>query len=250
MGSTSVDLDALNVWRTGRARDKTQVLHDVSVSIAAGECVALIGANGAGKSSLLFALVGALPAEGRIEIGGEPLNRASLDDIRRQIGFVFEDPREQLFMPSAREEVAFGPRQRGLTGTELDACVDRALSAVNLSAQAGARPNALSLGQQRRLAVATVLALDPSLILLDEPTASLDPLARRAMIELIGDLGATRIWATHDLDAALDLNARVLVLSEGRLVADGPGATALADERLLAAASLALPLGLGALRRG
>jgi cobalt/nickel transport system ATP-binding protein len=250
MGSTSVDLDAVNVWRTGRAHDKTQVLHGVSVSIAPGECVALIGANGAGKSSLLFALVGALPSDGRIEIGGKPLNAGSLDDVRRQIGFVFEDPREQLFMPSVREEVAFGPRHRGLAGAELDACVDRALSSVNLSAQADARPNALSLGQQRRLAVATVLALDPALILLDEPTASLDPLARRAMIEVIGALGATRLWATHDLDAALDLNARVLVLSEGRLVADGPGATVLADERLLAAASLALPLGLGALRRG
>lgn len=247
--ATSLEVEALDVWRVSHARERRQVLHDVSFTVQPGECVALVGANGAGKSSLLFTLVGALPFEGSIRIGGRPLEPASIAELCRQVGLVFEDPREQLFMPSVREEVAFGPVQQGLKDPAVADRVQRALNAVDLSDHAEARPSALSLGQQRRLAVATVLAQQPALILLDEPTAGLDPLARRAMIDVIAGAPGTRLWATHDLDAAVDLDARVLVLCDGHLVADGRAAELLCDEALLARARLALPLAVAALRR-
>ncbi len=181
---------------------------------------------------------------GSIALGGVAIGTTTLDHIRRRIGFVFADPSDQLFCRSVAEEVAFGPRQLGLSNDEIERRVERSLAAVGLGAHRARVPTALSLGEQRRLAIAAALAMQPELYLIDEPTAALDPRARRELIDVVRGLEATVVLATHDLDAALDLEARTIVLDEGRAVADGPAAQLLRDEPLLDAAGLALPLSL------
>jgi energy-coupling factor transporter ATP-binding protein EcfA2 len=247
MHPTAIRTDSLSVFR-GRAAGAPPVLRDLTLTVEPRERVALIGPNGAGKTSLLLALIGAVPYEGTIHIGSELLCRENLEAQRRRIGFVFSDPQDQLFLPSVREEVAFGPEQRGITGSALDELVTRALAQVSLTGFEGRAPSALSLGEQRRLAIASVLSCGPALLLLDEPTASLDPRARRSMIETIAQLDATVLCATHDLDAALDLDARVLLLTGGRMLADGPAGALLRDEALLQSAQLELPLGVSGAR--
>jgi cobalt/nickel transport system ATP-binding protein len=241
MSPVPIELADVTVWRDGRQRQR-RVVERVTLRIAAGERIALAGPNGAGKTSLLLALVGAIPFEGTIMIGEHTLDRASLAAVRSSLGFVFADPADQLFCASVEEEVAFGPRQRDLSPSQIAARVESALRAVDLAELKTRVPSELSLGEQRRLAFATVLACEPAAILLDEPTASLDPRARRALLDFIARSDATLIVATHDLDAALDLDARVVLLSEGRLIADGPAERLLRDEALLDSAGLALPL--------
>jgi cobalt/nickel transport system ATP-binding protein len=241
----AVSLESVSVWR-GRGRALRQVVARLSLQIEAGQRVALIGPNGAGKTSLLLALVGAVPIEGRIVVGECVLDASTLTAIRQNVGFVFSDPQDQLFLPSVREEVAFGPLQRGLSEHEITRRTNDVLALVSLLGAEERRPSELSLGEQRRLAIASVLACQPKIVLLDEPTASLDPRARRKMLEIIANLDATVICATHDLDAALALNARVIILAGGDVLGDGPAGTLLADHALLDRAGLELPLSLSA----
>lgn len=237
-------LTALRVYRRQQDSENRLVVDGLSCNIEKGERVAIVGPNGAGKTSLLLAVVGAVPFEGEIEVGGLRLNRKSLQEIRRKTGFVFADPSDQLFLPTVEQEVRFGPEQRGLEENVISGRTQQALQAVGLSGYDSRSSSELSLGEQRRLAVATVLSTEPDLILLDEPTASLDPVARRQMLRVIEKTEATVVLATHDLDAAVQLGARVLLLKDGKIHGDGPAALILADEQAISAAGLEVPLSL------
>ena len=239
MSAVPVGLERLDVWHEDAGGEPVKVVHDLSLSIAARERVALVGANGAGKTSLLLALVGALPFSGRVVVGEQLLERQTLEALRRRIGFVFADPRDQLFCRSVFDEVAYGPRLRNLPAGEVEQRVARALAAVGLAGFEQRSPAALSLGEQRRLAIATILSYEAALVLVDEPTASLDPRARQAILEAMAALDATVVFATHDLDAARELKARAIVLSAGRVFADGSAGQVFADGELMQKACLA-----------
>ncbi|HAZ62278.1 MAG TPA: cobalt ABC transporter ATP-binding protein, partial [Armatimonadetes bacterium] len=197
--------------------------------------------NGAGKSTLLLHAVGLLPGRGRVRVGGLNPDRQPRE-VRRRAGLLFQDPDDQLFMPTVAEDVAFGPLNLGLSREEAQARVDASLAAVGLEGVGGKLPQHLSLGQRRRAALATVLAMGCETLVLDEPTANLDPRGRRDLLELLASLnGTTLLVATHDLEAVLDLCARTLLLSAGRIVADGPSAELLGDPALMANHGLEVP---------
>jgi cobalt/nickel transport system ATP-binding protein len=232
--------------------DGHQALHGVDLRIGAGERVALLGPNGAGKTTLVLHLNGILPpahtrgATGSVTVGGQqvdPRDRAGLAEIRRRVGLVFQDPDDQLFLPTVGEDVAFGPANLGLRGKELAARVDEALASVGMGDVKNRAPHHLSLGQRRRVAVATVLAMNPELLVLDEPSSNLDPQARRELAEILLGLPVTMLMVTHDLPYAAQLCDRAVVLDEGRIVADGPTLEILADTQLLAKHRLELPYG-------
>jgi cobalt/nickel transport system ATP-binding protein len=224
--------------------DGHQALRQVDLTVAPGERIALLGPNGAGKTTLILHLNGILqPGAGGVDVGGLPVTRANLKEIRRRVGVVFQDPDDQLFMPTVRDDVAFGPANLGLRGDALEQRVQRALSAVGMADAAGRPPHHLSFGQRRRVAVATVLAMDPQILVLDEPTSNLDPAARRDLADIIDALPVTAIIATHDLPYALELCPRTVILNDGVIVADGPTAEILADAAVMAANRLELPYG-------
>lgn len=239
--TAAIRLDKVRVWREGTSRAPRLVVDELSIDVAPRERVALVGPNGAGKTSLLLALVGAVPFEGGIAIGGHELSRASLGAVRRDVGFVFAEPGDQLFLPSVHEEVAFGPRQRGVPEAEIEARVSAALADVGLAGFDARVPGELSLGEQRRLAFATVLSYRPSVVLCDEPTASLDPLARKEMLATLARVDATLVFATHDLDGARAIRARAVLMREGRIVGEGPAADVLSNRALLVEAGLDAP---------
>lgn len=221
-----------------------RALDGVDLDVAPGERVAVLGPNGAGKSTLVLHLNGILqPQRGTVEIGGVPVVKRHFAEVRRRVGLVFQDPDDQLFMPTVRDDVAFGPAQAGERGAPLDARVAAALGAVGMADHADDRPHHLSFGQRRRVAIATVLATDPDVLVLDEPTANLDPAARRELTDVLGTLDVTLLVVTHDLPYALETCDRAVVLDHGRLVADGPTAGVLGDADMLAAHRLYLPLG-------
>ncbi|HEX6346950.1 energy-coupling factor ABC transporter ATP-binding protein [Umezawaea sp.] len=224
--------------------DGHQALFGVNLRVRRGERVALLGPNGAGKTTLVMHLNGVISGgSGRIEVAGLPVDRANLKEIRRRVGVVFQDPDDQLFMPTARQDVAFGPANFGLRGAELDERVRRALDAVGMGDFADRSPLHLSGGQRRRVALATVLACDPEILVLDEPSANLEPVARRELAEVLLGLDRTMLMVTHDLPYALQLCTRSVVIDEGVVVADGPTREILADTALLAAHRLELPYG-------
>ncbi|MGH3914292.1 MAG: energy-coupling factor ABC transporter ATP-binding protein, partial [Pseudonocardiaceae bacterium] len=224
--------------------DGRQTLSGVSLRVEPGERVALLGPNGAGKTSLVLQLNGVLtPSAGSVSIGGVPVGRRTLTEVRRRVGVVFQDPDDQLFSPTVGRDVAFGPAHQGLSGAALAARVEEALSYVGLTDAADRPPHRLSLGERRRAAVATVLAMHPEVLVLDEPTANLDPAARRELADLIKRLGMTTLLVTHDLPYALELCSRALVLDHGQIVADGPTREILADPGFLSAHRLELPTG-------
>ena len=224
--------------------DGHQALFGVDLAIPRGERVALLGPNGAGKTTLVLHLNGILTAgAGSVRVGGLPVTKDTLAEVRRRVGLVFQDPDDQLFMPTVREDVAFGPANAGLRGAELEARVTRALERVGMAEFADRPPHHLSFGQRRRVAVATVLAMDPEILVLDEPSANLDPAARRELAEILLSLDLTVLMVTHDLPYALELCPRSVILSEGVIAADGPTAELLADEGLLRRHRLELPFG-------
>lgn len=227
--------------------DGTVALDGVSFVITHGEAVGVIGANGAGKSTLLMHLNGHLrPTAGEVRIGHSPVLPSTLQEVRRSVGLVMQDPDDQLFMPTVFDDVAFGPRNQGLPEAEVALRVRQALDEVGLWAVQHRPPYRLSGGEKKRVAIAGVLAMAPDVLVMDEPTAGLDPQARRQLMRLLQGFAHTRIFTSHDLDMVLALCTRTLVLHQGRVAADGPSAQILADAELLSRCGLEPPLALQA----
>jgi cobalt/nickel transport system ATP-binding protein len=226
--------------------DGHQALYGVDLQLHRGERVALLGPNGAGKTTLVLHLNGILTAgRGSVHVDDLEVVPANLREIRRRVGVVFQDPDDQLFMPTVRDDVAFGPANLGITGDALDARVHEALLQVGMEGYADRPPHHLSFGQRRRVALATVLAMRPEILVLDEPSSNLDPASRRELAEILLSLDVTLLMVTHDLPYALQLCPRSVVLSEGVLVADGTTAVLLDDEAMMRAHRLELPFGFG-----
>jgi cobalt/nickel transport system ATP-binding protein len=224
--------------------DGHQALFGVDLTVERGERVALLGPNGAGKTTLVLHLNGILSAgHGTVTVAGLPVMPHNVREIRRLVGIVFQDPDDQLFMPTVREDVAFGPANLGLRGDELDARVRHALDQVGMLAFIDRPPHHLSFGQRRRVAVATVLAMQPEILVLDEPSSNLDPASRRELSEILLDLGLTTLMVTHDLPYALELCPRSVILDEGVIVANGPTRELLCDTELMRSHRLELPFG-------
>jgi cobalt/nickel transport system ATP-binding protein len=225
--------------------DGTPALDGVCFEVGHGESIAIVGANGAGKSTLLMHLNGVLsPARGSVAIGEVPVTRDTLPDIRKAVGMVFQDPDDQLFMPTVHDDVAFGPVNLGLPAEAIETRVTDALARVGSEHLRDRPPYRLSGGEKRAVAVATVLAMCPNVLVLDEPSSSLDPCARRGLIRLLGGFEHTKIIATHDLDLALDLCERTIVLRGGSVAADGPTREIFDDDDLLRACQLERPFAL------
>ncbi|KUJ66161.1 cobalt ABC transporter ATP-binding protein [Streptomyces albus subsp. albus] len=224
--------------------DGHQALFGVDLTIARGERVALLGPNGAGKTTLVLHLNGILGGgAGSVAVAGLPVGKEHLAEVRRRVGIVFQDPDDQLFMPTVREDVAFGPATAGLRGAELEARVSGALERVGMAEFADRPPHHLSFGQRRRVAVATVLAMRPEILVLDEPSSNLDPASRRELADILRSLDVTVLMVTHDLPYALELCPRSVVLSGGVITADGATRDLLCDERLMREHRLELPFG-------
>lgn len=227
-----------------RYPDGFEALAGVDLDVAPAERVAILGPNGAGKTTLALHFNGLhAPASGIVEVGGVPVVEEHHREIRRRVGLVFQDPDDQLFLGTVHDDVAFGPANLGLRGAELQARVDGALAAVGMEHAAAKPPHHLSGGERRRVAIATVLAMEPDVLVLDEPTSHLDPAAQRDLADLLLGLDVTQVIVTHDLPFALELCPRAVIVDGGRIVADGATVDLLADSDLLRAHRLVLPFG-------
>lgn len=222
--------------------DGTAALRDISIVIARGEKVAFVGPNGAGKSTLLLHLNGIIHGRGEVRILGESISDRTIRAVRSRVGFVFQDAEDQLFCPTVFDDVAFGPLNWRYPREEIQHRVKRALERVGMEGSEERNAFHLSGGEKKRIALATVLALDPEILVLDEPSGDLDPRTRRSLIELLRTFDTTLVVATHDLDLVLDLCERSIILFEGRVVADGKSEQLLRDEELLRKYELELPL--------
>jgi len=223
--------------------DGTTALRDVSLRIPHGESVAIIGANGAGKSTLMLHLNGCLsPTSGEIRIGDHVVTKSTLPEVRRAVGMVFQDPDDQLFMPSVFDDVAFGPLNLGVPGPDIEQRVMDALEQVGGVPLRQKPPYHLSGGEKKRVAIATVLSMCPDILVLDEPTDGLDPFARRQIMRLLKEFHHTRIITSHDLDMVYELCARTIILHEGQVRADGPTGEIFRNDDLLAQCQLEKPL--------
>lgn len=224
--------------------DGHQALFGVNLDVSQGERVALLGPNGAGKTTLVLHLNGLLGGGlGTVEVAGLAVEKENYPEIRRRVGVVFQDPDDQLFMPTVRDDVAFGPANLGLTGRELDVRVAESLDLVGMGEFADRPPHHLSYGQRRRVALATVLAMQPEILVLDEPSSNLDPASRRELADILRSLDITILMVTHDLPYALELCPRSVILSRGVIVADGVTRQIMLDDELMRANRLELPYG-------
>jgi cobalt/nickel transport system ATP-binding protein len=222
--------------------DGHEALRDVSLFIQPGEKVALVGPNGAGKSTLMLLVNGILrPSQGRVELGGLEVKEPNMGQIRAWAGLVFQDPDDQLFSPTVFDDVAFGPLHMGLPADEVRNRVAEALAAVHMDGYGGRMSHHLSAGEKKRIAIATVLSMGPLLLILDEPTAGLDPRARRSLINLLRELPQTMLVASHDMRMVSELFTRMIVMDQGRVVADGPTHELMDDADLLEAHGLERP---------
>lgn len=241
MSAASLSVTDLRFCYPGEHHD---ALHGLNIEIEAGECVAILGPNGSGKTTFVMHLNGLLSTQsGEVRIGDTPVVEEHLREIRRRVGAVFQDADDQLFMSTVREDVAFGPANLGLSGRELDELVERTLQRVGAEGYADRNPHHLSGGEKRRVAIATVLSMEPEVLVLDEPTSGLDPAGRRELIDLLSSLAQTQLIVTHDLPLALQLCTRSVIVSGGQIVADAPTAELLSDTALLAEHRLELPMG-------
>ena len=222
--------------------DGTEALRGVSFTLRHGEHVALLGPNGAGKSTAMLLSNGVLmPTSGEVCVGSLVLSKETLVPIRQRVGLVFQDPDDQLFMTTVYDDVAFGPRNMKLSKEETEQRVDEALRAVSLEHESKKAPQDLSFGQKKRAALATILAMQPDFLILDEPSSNLDPKGRRQMMELLRAIEATMLIATHDLNLVWELLPRSIIIDGGIIVADGPTKELLQNEALLTAHGLELP---------
>lgn len=222
--------------------DGQQALGKISFDIEKDETVGLIGSNGAGKSTLLKTMVGILlPEQGSIEIGGVPVLKKNLKRIREKAGVVFQNPEDQLFMSNVYDDIAFGLRNMGINEPEIKDKISTVLSALGIERMLDHNSSRLSGGEQRLVAIATVMVMEPELVLFDEPTSFLDPRTRRKLIKLLKEYKVTKLIATHDLDMALELCDRVIILKEGRLFEQGSARELLSNQTLMEKAELELP---------
>jgi cobalt/nickel transport system ATP-binding protein len=224
--------------------DGTQALKGVSFTVCRSERVGLVGPNGAGKSTLILHLNGVFRSDGSVRICGLPVTKRNLLEVRSRVGLVFQDPDDQLFMPTVFEDIAFGPLNMGLSVEDVRGRVERALEAVGLSGLEAKAPYHLSGGQKRAVAIATVLSMEPQVLVMDEPASNLDPRGRRRLIHLLKTFDVTLLIASHDLEMVLELCERCILLDDGRVVADRPARELLADAALLEAHGLEKPLSL------
>ena len=220
------------------------VLRDLSFRIEDGEAVGLIGANGAGKSTVMKLLLGLLQGEGKILVDGVEVRRDTLGEIRKKLGFVLQNSDNQMFMPTVYEDMIFAPLNYMLSREEADARVDAVLARLHLEDLKHRYNHKISGGEKRMAAIATILAMEPEAILMDEPSSALDPYNRRLVINTIRELSQTKLITSHDLDLILDTCGRVILLSNGRIAADGPAKELLRDRALLEANRMELPLSL------
>ena len=218
------------------------VIQDLSFSIGEGEAVGLIGANGAGKSTVMKLILGLLAGTGTILVDGIGVNKNTLAQIRRKAGLVLQNSDNQMFMPTVYEDMIFGPMNYGASREEADTKVDQVLSQLGLTELKNRHNHRISGGEKRMAAIATVLAMEPQILLMDEPTSALDPYNRRIVINTIRELPQTKVITSHDLDMILDTCSRVILLSDGRIAADRPAEEILRDEALLRANRMELPL--------
>ena len=223
------------------AYGQTPVVENLSFSIGKGETVGLIGANGAGKSTIMKLMLGLLSGSGSIRVDGLTVNKENLSEIRRKIGFVLQDSDNQMFMPTVYEDMIFGPRNYGLSKEAADEKVDAILEQLGLRELKHRHNYKISGGEKRMAAIATILAMEPEMILMDEPSTALDPVNRRTVINTINRLPQTKLIASHDLDMILDTCQRVILLSHGTIVADGDAETILCNKELLEANRMELP---------
>jgi len=221
--------------------DGHAALKDISLRIAPGEKVALVGPNGAGKSTLMLHLNGILIGKGKVHVCGLDVDEKNLSQVRASVGLVFQNPDDQLFSPTVYEDVAFGPLYQGLSAPEVDERVKVALTSVRMSEYARRVSYHLSTGEKKRIAIATVLSMQPEVLVLDEPTAGLDPRARRTLINLLRELPITMLVSTHDMRLVQELFLRTVVMDDGQIVADGLTGEILEDEGLLTAHGLEKP---------
>jgi cobalt/nickel transport system ATP-binding protein len=233
----SIDIDNLSFAYP----DGHPALHQVSLHIQPGEKVALVGPNGAGKSTLILHLNGILTGKGELRVAGLNVIKENLGKVRARVGMVFQNPDDQLFSPTVYEDVAFGPLYQGLPVAEVKTRVAEALAVVNMLEYAQRVSHHLSMGEKKRIAIATVLSMRPEVLVLDEPTAGLDPRARRTLINLLDELPLTMLVSTHDMLMVRDLFPRTVIMDEGCIVADGPTVKLLQDEALLNAHGLEQP---------
>ena len=221
---------------------KQPVIQNIDFIVKKGEAVGLIGANGAGKSTIMRLLLGLLPAEGVITVDGLLVEKQNLSLIRKKVGYVLQDSDNQMFMPTVYEDMMFGLRNYGMTKDEAEARVDEILKQLGLEQLKYRYNHKISGGEKRMAAIATVLAMEPEVILMDEPSTALDPFNRRTVIRTIQSLPQTKLLASHDLDMILETCDRVILLSQGRIVADGDCRTILSDQALLERNRMELPL--------
>jgi cobalt/nickel transport system ATP-binding protein len=221
--------------------DGLAALRGVSFEMCEGEKVALVGPNGAGKSTLMLHLNGILSGHGEVRVGGNRLTRDNLPVIRSMVGLVFQNPDDQLFSPTVFEDVAFGPLHMGLPMDEIESRVKSALEAVRMSGFRDRLSHHLSVGEKKRIAIATVLSMEPQILILDEPSAGLDPRGRRTLINLLHELPITMLVSTHDMKLVQELFPRTIVMDEGQIVADSQTKDILQNEELLTAHGLEKP---------
>ena len=232
----------IDMKEAGFAYDKdTVILKDLNLTIHEGEAVGLIGANGAGKSTFLKILTGLLMPSGHVQICGMDVTKAHLSEIRKRIGFVFQDSESQLFMPTVYDDLAFGPRNYGMSREEVERRVDSALNRMDISYLKHRQNYRMSGGEKRLASIAAILAMEPDIILMDEPSITLDPKNRRNLIRLLNDMPETKLIASHDLDMIMETCDRVLLIGEQTLLADGNCREILTDQSLLERCHLELP---------